>query len=382
MKQLGEAASTTGASRSILDVDFFNQTITEYARKLEDTRQELTKVIIGQNRLIEDVLTTMVAGGHALLEGVPGTGKTLLCSSLGKVTGLDSKRIQFTPDLMAGDITGSDIFDENERKLKFVPGPIFTQVLLADEINRAPQQTQAALLQAMQEREVSTITEGTLNLSPLFFVMATENPIDQEGTYPLPEAQVDRFLMKTIVTYPERKSEMEIGRMTTGTSVDLCDLYNMMTSGVDIVAAPDKDKESSLRQIISPNELFFAQKLARGILVPDGMWNLIVDMTRSLRPADDEDISKLDKDELQSIVNRNIEFGPGTRAIQSLALCAKTRALMEGMPAVNRKHIYDIAEQVLNHRTLIYYGSKKKGIKFPGILEKAKDKVTQDLQLQ
>jgi MoxR-like ATPase len=287
------------------------------AAKLVETcrsiREQISKIVVGQDEVVEQLLIAILARGHCLLEGVPGLAKTLMVRSLADTMSLGFQRIQFTPDLMPADITGTDIIQENRdtghRDLVFEKGPIFTQMLLADEINRTPPKTQAALLEAMQEHEV-TVGGKTYRLEEPFFVLATQNPIEQEGTYPLPEAQRDRFLFNVLVDYPTRDEESEIIDRTTSTASAA---ISSVVSGADIIAC---------------------QETVRLVPLPEHVKMFVLDLVRSGRP----------KDEGSAMWVRDmIDWGPGPRACQQLVLAAKARAIMRGRHHVTRDDVVALA---------------------------------------
>jgi MoxR-like ATPase len=303
-------------------------------------RNELRKVIVGQDDVIEQLLIALFARGHVILEGVPGLAKTLLISTLSKCLGLKFHRIQFTPDLMPSDITGTEVIHEDrasgERVFRFLPGPVFTHVLLADEINRTPPKTQAALLEAMQELQVSVGGEQHL-IEPPFFVLATQNPIEQEGTYPLLEAQQDRFMFKVFVRYPSFEEEYAIAERTTGSS----------SAEVDTV--------------LEREELLTLQQLVRRIPAAPDVINYGLRLVRATRPSDDqrhaEDVSAT-TDEL---IERMVTFGAGPRAVQFLLLGAKARAGLHGRMHVSRDDIRAIAHPVMRHRMITNYAAEAEG---------------------
>jgi len=285
----------------------------------------VTKVIVGQDAVRELVLVALLSRGHALLVGVPGLAKTLLVQTMARALDLDFGRIQFTPDLMPSDITGTEVIEEDpetgRRRLRFLRGPLFTHVLLADEINRTPPKTQAALLQAMQEREV-TAGGATYALEDPFFVLATQNPIEQEGTYPLPEAQLDRFMFELRVEYPERAEEIAIVRMTTG------------------------EAQPGVEPVVSRAELLAFQDLVRRAPVADEVVAYAVDVARRSRP---------DHPQAPDVVRRYVAWGAGPRAGQYLTLGAKTRALLQGRVAPDLGDVRTLAPSVLRHRMVANY---------------------------
>ena len=300
---------------------------------------ELAKRIVGQQDVIEQVFIAMAAGGHALLEGVPGLAKTLLVKSFADAMHLSFRRIQFTPDLMPADITGTEIIQEDEqtgrRKLVFMRGPIFSQIILADEINRTPPKTQAALLEAMQERSVS-VGQETFALPHPFFVLATQNPIDQEGTYPLPEAQKDRFLFLIKVDYPSRDDEREIVARTTSTSV------------------------GEIQAVLSGEDLAQAQALARRVPVPDHVSDFVLDLVRATRTTEAG---------VSSYVKQMVGWGAGPRASQHLILASKVRALLRGRTHVTLDDIEALALPVMRHRIVPTFHAEAEGVTVDHIVQ-------------
>jgi len=292
-------------------------------------RKEVGKVIFGQESVVEQTLLAVLSGGHALLVGVPGLAKTKLVSTLGTVLGLNASRIQFTPDLMPSDILGSEVMDQDEtgrRSFRFVPGPIFTQLLMADEINRASPRTQSALLQAMQEYHV-TVAGQRNDLPQPFHVLATQNPLEQEGTYPLPEAQLDRFLMQVDVGYPELAAERQILLETTGIH------------------------ESEARSVLDATQLQAIQHLIRQMPVSEKVVDAILSLVRSARPGNGN-----------AATDKNVAWGPGPRAGQSLMLCARARALYDGRLAPSIDDIMALAEPVLQHRMALTFAARAEGM--------------------
>lgn len=292
--------------------------------RLREVRHAIAQVIYGQDGVVEQALITVLAGGHGLLVGLPGLAKTLLVKTLGTVLALDSGRVQFTPDLLPGDILGSEILEESDtgkRHFRFIKGPIFTQLLMADEINRASPRTQSALLQAMQEHHV-TVAGARHDLPDPFHVLATQNPIEQEGTYPLPEAQLDRFLMQIDVDYPEREAERAMMIATTGAD------------------------ELTARPVLTRGELKTFQNLVRHVPVGDKVVDAALDLVRSARPG--EGIG-------------DILWGPGPRAAQALMLTARARALLKGRLAPSVEDIKALARPVLKHRMALNYNARAEG---------------------
>ena len=303
-------------------------------------RTELGKVIVGQDAVIDQLIVALFARGHCILTGVPGLAKTLLISSLARTLKLEFKRVQFTPDLMPTDITGTEIIQENrttgQRELVFIEGPVFTNVLLADEINRTPPRTQAALLEAMQDRQVTT--GGVRRVLPdPFFVLATQNPIEQEGTYPLPEAQLDRFMFNVVVEYPSETDEIEILRRTT-----------------DIAVA-------ELPAIMSGEEILRLQGLVRRVPIADDMLAYASRLVRATRP---------EQPDAPDFVRTNLRWGAGPRAGQYLVLGAKARAVIKGRFHVSIEDIQRAARPVLRHRILTNYSAQAEGIRPDDIIDR------------
>lgn len=298
--------------------------------KLALARQSIQARFIGQERVVDLTLAAMLCGGHALLIGLPGLGKTRLVETLSTVMGLNGNRIQFTPDLMPADILGSEVLEtgaDGSRAFKFIEGPIFCQLLMADEINRASPRTQSALLQAMQEKVV-TVAGETRALDAPFHVLATQNPIEQEGTYPLPEAQLDRFLVQIDVAYPDRKTERDILMATTGT------------------------EEAQSHQVFTGEELIAAQRLLRRMPVGEAVVEMILDLVRAFRP-DDPSATERVKD--------LVAWGPGPRAAQALMLTVRAKALLEGRLAPSPADVLDMAKPVLVHRMALTFSARARG---------------------
>lgn len=294
-------------------------------------REEAAKVIVGQADVVDQMLVSLLCRGHCLIVGVPGLAKTLLVGTLGRILGLDFKRIQFTPDLMPPDILGSEILQtaaNGSRAFEYVPGPVFTNLLLADEINRTPPKTQAALLEAMQEKQV-TVAGKTRTLAEPFVVYATQNPLEHEGTYPLPEAQLDRFMFLIEVDYPTEDEEMRIARETTG------------------------NRSEELKHILSGDEIIFYQDLVRRVPVPEHIYEYAVKLVRSTRPS---------LDTSPEWVKQYVAWGAGPRAVQFLILGAKTRAALQGSYIVRKEDIDAIVEPVLMHRVVTNFAAESQGI--------------------
>jgi MoxR-like ATPase len=305
------------------DVTAINNLVEKY--KLLKT--EIAKVIVGQDAVIEQILLAIFSGGHVLLVGVPGLAKTLMVNTLAQALGLDFKRIQFTPDLMPSDILGSEILDNN-REFKFVKGPIFGNIILADEINRTPPKTQAALLEAMQEKSV-TVAGNHYKLDLPYFVLATQNPIEQEGTYPLPEAQLDRFMFAVELTYPTFEEEVNVVKNTTS------------------------DASVAVNKLLSSNEIIEFQQLIRRIPVADNVVEYAVKLVSKTRP------NTVNAPEQ---VNQYIDWGAGPRASQNLILAAKTHAAIQGKFSPDIENVKAVAISVLRHRIIKNYKAEAEGI--------------------
>ena len=297
-------------------------------------RHEISKVIVGQEDVVKSVLISLFCDGHSLLVGVPGLAKTLLVNTISKALDLDFKRIQFTPDLMPSDITGSEVMDEN-RHFTFAKGPIFTNILLADEINRTPPKTQAALLEAMQERSV-TVAGQNHQLPKPFLVLATQNPIEQEGTYPLPEAQLDRFMFNIFLDYPSYQQEVEIVKNTT--------------SGQKVELSP----------IMNGEEILFFQRLIRKIHIADNVLEYAVGLSNKSRPGTEM---------ATSMVNNYISWGAGPRASQFLVLGAKCHAAINGKYSPDKEDVQAVAPYVLRHRVVRNYKAEAEGVSIDNIIK-------------
>jgi MoxR-like ATPase len=300
-------------------------------------RDRVGRVIHGQEQVVDETLITLLAGGHVLLIGYPGLGKTLLVDTLGKVLGIDDKRVQFTPDLMPADILGSEILEDGDgaRSFRFIQGPVFCQLLMADEINRASPRTQSALLQAMQEQRVSVAGQYHPLPAP-FHVLATQNPLEQEGTYPLPEAQLDRFLMQIDVLYPSEAAEREILLSTTGVNKPV----------------PE--------QVMTADDLIAAQRLVRQIPVGDAVVDAILKLVRAGRPDDSA---------LREIRN-HVAWGPGPRASQALMLACRARAVLDGRYAPSIDDILALAKPILRHRMALNFSARAEGVTLDEIIDR------------
>ncbi len=306
--------------------------------KLVQAKASITNRFIGQARVVDLTLTALLCGGHGLLIGLPGLGKTRLVETLSTVMGLHGNRVQFTPDLMPADILGSEVLDtaaDGSRAFRFIEGPVFCQLLMADEINRASPRTQSALLQAMQERTV-TVAGQDRSLGMPFHVLATQNPIEQEGTYPLPEAQLDRFLVQIDVEYPDRATEREILIATTG------------------------EHEAQATAVFTAEELIAAQRLLRRMPVGDSVVEMILDLVRAFRP-DDPDASQQ--------VRETVAWGPGPRAAQALMLAVRARALLQGRLAPSAEDVIDMSRPVLSHRMALNFAARARGDNLQSLID-------------
>ncbi len=313
--------------------------------KLAEAKTSITKRFIGQETVVDLVLSSILCGGHGLLVGLPGLGKTRLVDTLSTVLGLDGKRVQFTPDLMPADILGSEVLEtgaDGSRAFKFIEGPIFCQLLMADEINRASPRTQSALLQAMQEKSVTVAGEAH-GLPAPFHVLATQNPIEQEGTYPLPEAQLDRFLVQIDVPYPDRDTERDILIATTGI------------------------EEAESAQVFTPGELMAAQTLVRQMPVGEAVVELILDLVRACRP---------DEPGALDVVRDNVGWGPGPRAAQALMLTVRARALLAGRLAPSAEDVAAMATPVLTHRMALTFAARARGLELQNVIDQVTEHVT------
>jgi MoxR-like ATPase len=312
------------------------------AAHVRAAKSAIGAVIFGQDKVVEQALITVLSGGHALLVGVPGLAKTKLVETMGVVLGLDARRIQFTPDLMPSDILGTEVLEESpggKRNFRFIPGPVFAQLLMADEINRASPRTQSALLQAMQELHV-TVAGSRHDMPRPFHVLATQNPLEQEGTYPLPEAQLDRFLMEIDVDYPDIQAERRILFDTTGA------------------------EESKPRTAMSAEDLISAQRLVRRLPVGESVVEAILKLVRSARPGPEAgDIGKL------------IAWGPSPRASQALMLAVRARALLESRYAPSIDDVIALAEPVLKHRMALTFGARADGETIAGVVGRLKSRI-------
>jgi len=305
------------------------------SKKYDYLRKEIAKVIIGQDDVVQDLLISIFSNGHCLLIGVPGLAKTLMVNTLAQALGVDFKRIQFTPDLMPSDIIGTEILDE-DRKFKFIKGPVFSNIVLADEINRTPPKTQAALLEAMQERSV-TVSGKHYDLDQPFFVLATQNPIEQEGTYPLPEAQLDRFMFNLILDYPSYEEELSIVKGTTGTEVE------------------------QVNKVVSAEEIIYFQQLIRKLPVADNVYEYAVKLVNSTRPN-----TKLSHE----LANKYLLWGAGPRASQFLIIAAKVHAALNGKLSPDIEDVKAIAPSVLRHRIVKNYKAEADGYSIEDLIKK------------
>ena len=312
--------------------------VQDYVAKFGALRSEIGRVIVGQQDIVEGTLFALMAGGHVLLEGVPGLGKTLLVRTLGETLGLDFARVQFTPDLMPADIVGTNIIVEDEtgeKMFRFQPGPVFTNLLLADEVNRATPKTQSALLEAMQERQV-TVGGTTYPLKGTFFVLATQNPLEMEGTYPLPEAQLDRFIYKLVINYPTRADLIDVLRRTTG------------------------DKTPHAGSILTPDELSQMQRLVRQVIIAPHVEELAADLLLKTHP---------EAPEAPETVRKYVRYGASPRGAQAMVLTAKARALLAGRYNVSTADIVSVAKPSLRHRIILNFEGEADGLGTDSILD-------------
>ncbi|MDG1076203.1 MAG: MoxR family ATPase [Planktotalea sp.] len=313
--------------------------------RLAEAKESITKRFIGQERVVDLTLSALLCGGHALLIGLPGLGKTRLVETLSTVMGLHGNRVQFTPDLMPADILGSEVLEtgnDGRRAFKFIEGPIFCQLLMADEINRASPRTQSALLQAMQEKMVSVAGEDRALIAP-FHVLATQNPIEQEGTYPLPEAQLDRFLVQINVPYPDRQTERDILIATTGVT------------------------EDEAHAVFTTDELLAAQTVLRRMPVGDSVVEMILDLVRAFRPGGSDASAR---------VKDTVAWGPGPRAAQALMLTVRAKALLDGRLAPSPEDVIDMAEPVLGHRMALNFAARARGDNLADLIRETASHIT------
>ncbi|MCM2372440.1 AAA family ATPase [Aporhodopirellula aestuarii] len=317
-----------------------NEAAAALIASIQEVKDQVSRIVVGQDEVAEQLLIAILARGHCLLEGVPGLAKTLMVRTLASSMSLEFRRIQFTPDLMPGDITGTDIIQEDHetgrREMIFRKGPIFTQMLLADEINRTPPKTQAALLEAMQEHEV-TAGGKTYPLADPFFVLATQNPIEQEGTYPLPEAQRDRFLFHVVVAYPSREEEAEIVDRTTSGELP------------------------EVKHVISGEDIVRFQTLVRRVPLPSHVKDWVIDLVRDARPTEPE---------AKDWVREWIQWGPGPRASQQLVLASKARALLHGRTHVTIDDVQTLALPVLRHRIVPTFAAEADGVSVADLVQR------------
>ena len=311
------------------------EAIQKLVEKNKKLKEEVQQVIVGQEDVLDLLLISIFSGGHSLLIGVPGLAKTLMINTLSKALGLAFNRIQFTPDLMPSDIVGAEILDE-KRNFKFIKGPVFGNIILADEINRTPPKTQSALLEAMQEKAV-TVAGKTYSLDEPYFVLATQNPIEQEGTYPLPEAQLDRFMFSINLSYPSKDEEMEVVRSTT------------------------VDNHVKIEPLFTSEDILAYQSLIRKIPVPDNVLDYAVDLVRKTRP---------EQDDAPDIVKEFIDWGAGPRASQNLIFTAKTHAALNGKYSPDIEDVQAVALSVLRHRVLKNYNAEAEGYSIDDILNR------------
>ena len=334
-------ASASGESLEKLE-DMIVRAAESTAAHVRAAKSAIGDVIFGQDVVVERALITVLSGGHALLVGVPGLAKTKLVETMGTVLGLDARRVQFTPDLMPSDILGSEVLEESgagKRSFRFIPGPVFAQLLMAAEINRASPRTQSALLQAMQEQHV-TVAGARHDLPKPFHVLATQNPLEQEGTYPLPEAQLDRFLMEIDVDYPDLEAERKILFDTTGS------------------------EDSKAKAAMTAEELIAAQRLVRRLPVGESVVEAILQIVRSARP-----------DSHAGEISKSIAWGPGPRASQSLMLAVRARALLDGRFAPSVDDVVELAEPVLKHRMALTFAARAEGETVGNVIAQLKARI-------
>ena len=337
----------------------YSTAIQQLAHAREQIVQQMSQVIVGQNDVIEELLISLFSRGHCLLEGVPGLAKTLMISTLSRTLNLSFSRIQFTPDLMPADITGTEVIEENKttgaREFRFLEGPLFANIVLADEINRTPPKTQASLLEAMQEHQV---TAGRVRheLADPFFVLATQNPIEQEGTYPLPEAQQDRFMLKVFVSYPSFEEEVDIARRTTGSI------------------------EGDVKPVLDAAEILRLQRLVRDVPVTDHIVKYTISLVRQTR---------VDSVGVPDFVKEQVSWGAGPRAVQFLILGAKARALLHGRTHVSAEDVQALAKPVLRHRLVLNFAAESDGVTPDDIVDQIlsvtptrEDELTRDERFQ
>ena len=334
-------ASASGENLEKLE-DMIVRAAESTATHVRAAKEAIGTVIFGQDLVVERALVTVLSGGHALLVGVPGLAKTKLVETMGIALGMDARRVQFTPDLMPSDILGSEVLEENasgKRSFRFIPGPVFAQLLMADEINRASPRTQSALLQAMQEQHV-TVAGARHDPPKPFHVLATQNPLEQEGTYPLPEAQLDRFLMEIDVDYPDLAAERKI-------------LFD--TTGAD---------DSRAKAAMTSDDLIAAQRLVRRLPVGESVVEAILQLVRSARPGPESgDLGKF------------ISWGPGPRASQSLMLAVRARALLDNRFAPSIDDVLELAEPILKHRMALTFAARAEGETIPNIISRLKSRI-------
>ena len=311
-----------------------SEAVDALVKKYKALNEEIGKVIVGQEDVIRDLLISIFSNGHCLLVGVPGLAKTLLVNTISQVLGLSFNRVQFTPDLMPSDIIGSEILDEN-RNFKFVKGPLFNNLILADEINRTPPKTQSALLESMQEKAITTGGK-TYQLPKPFFVLATQNPIEQEGTYPLPEAQLDRFMFNIWLDYPSLEEELNIVKSTTG------------------------NLKVQVNKVMDSEEIMFFQELVRKIPVPDNVMEFAVKISSSTRP---------NREQTPEVVNKYLSWGAGPRASQFLVLGAKCHAAINGKYSADIEDVKAVVEPILRHRIVRNYKAEAEGYSIEAIIE-------------
>ncbi len=345
------------------------------SERLRNAKSEIAKDVWNQDYMIEMILATLVAGGNVLAEGMPGLAKTLTVKAVARASGLDFKRIQFTPDLQPIDLTGSEVLNKQDGTWSFRPGPLFGQMILADEINRAGQKTQSAMLEAMEEKQI-TVDGTTRVLSRPFHVLATQNPVDQDGTSPLPEAQADRFMTKLIFTYPDRDADKKIMLSSSSTDTNIEELFSLRDQfnatgheQFDLSRLPDADRQSRVQQAFTAHDLIIMQKIARHLPLSESVTNTAIDIVRALRPENNDD----------KFIQKNVKFGPSPRALIAFGLMAKAKALIDGriedgQLAPRKDDIIDLMEPILQHRMALSF-QKDRNVEFAQVFDHVRNKL-------
>lgn len=355
------------------DVDFIVRQVEECSARLREVKEEISKEVFGQDDVIDLTIACMVAGGHLLSEGAPGLGKTMLVSRIARVMGLDFQRTQFTSDLMPADILGSEILHEEggKQSFQFEPGPIFTQFFMADEINRAGPKVQSALLEAMEEKRV-TVSGHTHTLRQPFTVMATQNPVEQAGTYPLPEAQRDRFLLQVDVDYGDEEAEKRILEVSGGTSANIRELFERSANGEDLTNDIDLDNVSNVRAILGQNDLILMQKLALTLPETENVKKAIQQIVRNSRPVTGS---------APDIVKNHVEYGASPRAYKAFIRAAKALALMDGRLAPNENDVLKLVKPVLKPRVIMKDSARFENVGLDDVVEALIRPIKKDMGL-